>query len=170
MSTPPTVRRPRTAGWGFRRQLPGPLVLGADVLLATLGIFLVLLGGAGCASREVETAPDFTLSAAVAPPTATPNMARDVARGKRLAQDKGCLGCHTVDGRDQVGPTWKGLYGKTETLEGGGRVEVNDEYLEESIARPNAKEVQGFLPDIMPAIELNREEINAIIAYIKSLR
>ena len=64
MSTPPTVRRPRTAGWRFRRQLPGRLVLGADVLLATLGIFLVLLGGAGCASREVETAPDFTLSAA----------------------------------------------------------------------------------------------------------
>ena len=137
--------------------------------LFLLGLILGIVAGACGRSPPATLAPRGT-AAAVAPPTATPNMARDVARGKRLAQDKGCLGCHTVDGRDQVGPTWKGLYGKTETLEGGGKVEVNDEYLEESIARPNAKEVQGFLPDIMPAIELNREEINAIIAYIKSLR
>ena len=48
----------------FCRRLPVRRVLGAGVLLAALGVFLVLLGGAGCASSEVETAPGFSLPAA----------------------------------------------------------------------------------------------------------
>jgi cytochrome c oxidase subunit 2 len=69
-----------------------------------------------------------------------------------------------------VGPTWRGLYGRTEELEGGETVDVNEEYLAESIASPNAKVVQGFLPNIMPAIDLTDVETNALIAYIKSLQ
>jgi hypothetical protein len=34
------------------------------LLLAAVGIFLLLLAGAGCASDEVETAPGFSLPAA----------------------------------------------------------------------------------------------------------
>jgi cytochrome c oxidase subunit 2 len=69
-----------------------------------------------------------------------------------------------------VGPTWQGLYGKTELLEGSQTVVVSEEYLSQSIANPNAKVVEGFLTNIMPVIDLTEEEINAIIAYIKSLQ
>ncbi len=34
------------------------------LLAVVVGIFLLLLGGAGCASDEAETAPDFSLPAA----------------------------------------------------------------------------------------------------------
>ena len=87
-----------------------------------------------------------------------------------MANEKSCLGCHTTDGRDQVGPTWKGLFGKTEELRGGGTAKVDEAYLRESIDDPNAKLVQGFLPDIMLQIELTNDETNAIIAFTKSLQ
>jgi cytochrome c1 len=89
-----------------------------------------------------------------------------------LASQFGCTGCHPVTGGGGVGPTWKGLFGKTETLEGGSTVFVETGYLRESIVSPGAKIVQGF-PNIMPtnfAQRLSSEEIDAIIEYIKTLQ
>ncbi|MES2113708.1 MAG: cytochrome B, partial [Pseudomonadota bacterium] len=37
-------------------------------------------------------------------------------QGRLLAQARGCVACHSADGSPGVGPTWKGLYGKQETL------------------------------------------------------
>jgi len=54
----------RNGRWRFRQRLPIRPDLGAGVLMAALGVFLALLGGAGCASGEVETAPGFSLPAA----------------------------------------------------------------------------------------------------------
>ena len=140
-------------------------------LLALLVVMAMLVGGAGCASKDVETAPPIgSGETTTLPHSATPNIARDIARGKRLAQEKGCLGCHTTDGRDQVGPTWKKLYGKTETVVGNGIVNVDEAYLRESIVEPNSQVVEGFRPDIMPGFELADGEIEAIIAYIRSLQ
>lgn len=87
-----------------------------------------------------------------------------IEQGRELAADQGCLGCHSVDGSSSVGPTWKDLYGKTETLSNGSTVKVDADYLKESILNPNAKIVQGYSA-IMPAYELSEEEINALIAY-----
>lgn len=92
-----------------------------------------------------------------------------VERGKQLAQANGCLGCHTTDGRPSVGPTWLGLYGRVETLQDGSTVTVDEAYLKEAILDPNAKIVKGF-PPAMPAFEtLSDEELQALIAFIKSL-
>lgn len=85
--------------------------------------------------------------------------------GKELAQSKGCLACHNF--RDSsIGPTWQGLYGKTQTLVDGTQVEVDDEYLKEAILAPSARVVKGFAP-IMPALELTELELTAVIAYIR---
>ncbi|MBQ12673.1 MAG: hypothetical protein CMJ45_14130 [Planctomyces sp.] len=116
----------------------------------------------GASTESIETPTPI--------PTATGNIGRDIARGKRIAREKGCLGCHTTDGRDQVGPTWKGLYGKPETLVDAGSVKVDEGYLKESIVDPNAQLVQGFPPNIMPGLDLAEGEVDAIIAYIRSLR
>lgn len=48
-------------------------------------------------------------------------------------------------------------------------MQVDEEYLRESIRNPNAKVVQGFAP-IMPQFSLSDAQIEALIAYIKSLR
>ena len=133
-------------------------------------VLVLLCIAVACGGGAAEsTTTDATAAPAVLL-TATPNVAREVARGKRLAQDNACLGCHTIDGRDQVGPTWQGLYGRMEQFEGGGAVEVEEGYLRESIRNPNAKIVRGYLPGIMPTIEVTDEEIDALIAFIKSLR
>jgi cytochrome c oxidase subunit 2 len=90
-------------------------------------------------------------------------------QGRLIAQSKGCVACHSVDGAPSVGPTWKGLFGKQETLEGGVTVAVDEAYLKQSINDPKAKVVKGF-PNIMPPNQLSDEEMAAMIDYIKTVR
>jgi cytochrome c oxidase subunit 2 len=88
-----------------------------------------------------------------------------VAQGQALAQAKGCVACHTVDGSRGVGPTWKGLFGKTETLESGASVKVDEAFLQSFIRDP--KPVKGY-PPVMPKMDVSDDELAALIAYIRS--
>jgi len=90
-------------------------------------------------------------------------------QGRLLAQARGCAGCHSIDGSAGVGPSWKGLFGKTETLEGGASAVVDDAYLRESIADPKAKVVRGFAP-IMPQQPFSEAELAAMVEYIRTLK
>lgn len=92
-----------------------------------------------------------------------------VERGQRLFAAK-CAACHTVDGVRSVGPPMDGLYGTEETLDNGEKVLVDDNYLRESMLDPNAKVVATY-PAAMTSFagQLDDDEINAIIEYIKSL-
>ncbi len=89
-------------------------------------------------------------------------------KGKELAQAQGCTACHSVDGSNGAGPSWKGLYGKTENFADGGSASVDDAYLKESIAEPNAKIVKGYSP-AMPPYKLSDEDLKALLHYIKNL-
>jgi cytochrome c oxidase subunit 2 len=83
---------------------------------------------------------------------------------------KGCNSCHNLDGTRSKGPSWKGIWGKMETLNNGTKVLVDEAYVRESMMQPQAKIVQGFEP-IMPTFQglLKPNEINGLVAYIKSL-
>lgn len=94
--------------------------------------------------------------------------AAKISQGQALSQSKGCVACHTVDGSPRVGPTWKGLYGKQETMKDGSTALVDEAYLRSFIRDPQARQVKGFQP-IMPRIELSDEELAALVAYIQSL-
>lgn len=81
--------------------------------------------------------------------------------------------CPSVDGSPRVGPTWKGLFGKERALADGSTVKADEAYLRESIVDPNAKIAKGFPSDVMPqdfGQKLSEADIEAIIAYIKTLR
>jgi cytochrome c oxidase subunit II len=119
----------------------------------------------------LKAQPTFAVTLAAPAAGATGAMAAGagpVAQGQALAQSKGCAACHTVDGSARVGPTWKGLYGKTETLKDGSTAQVDDAYLQGFIRDPLARGVKGF-PAVMPKIELSDEELAALVAYIRSL-
>ena len=89
-----------------------------------------------------------------------------VEQGEQLARDQGCIACHSLDGAPSVGPTWKGLVGKSETLIDGSSVLVDEAYLKESIVNPSAKLVKGYAP-IMPAAQLTDDQLDALVAYLK---
>lgn len=95
-----------------------------------------------------------------------------VAFGQRIYKSRNCNTCHSVDGTPATGPTWKGLYGKTETFADGSSGLVDDNYISESILQPQAKVVAGFTGANMPSYQgqLEPEHIAALIEYMKTLK
>ena len=111
--------------------------------------------------------PTGTQSDPVLSPTI--DIAQQIARGRRLVERNNCLGCHSVDGRTYSAPTLKGLFGSIRQLEGGATATADEEYLRESIKRPNEKIVLDYFPDAMPAVFFSDAEVDAMVEYIKSL-
>ena len=93
------------------------------------------------------------------------------ALGAMLYTKKGCSSCHSIDGSTRVGPSWKDDYDTMVPLQGGGTVKMDEDYIRESIMKPQAKIHAGF-PPTMPSFEgqLKEREVQALIAYIKSLK
>ena len=101
-------------------------------------------------------------------------MEAKVPPGAQLFQEKGCKACHSIDGAPGLGPTVKGLFGKTVTVltDGKERTIAADEiYLRKSLLEPNADIVKGF-PPIMPSQKglLADQELDALISYLKELK
>lgn len=88
--------------------------------------------------------------------------------GAKIVQSN-CKACHSIDGSKIVGPTLKGLFGKKEPLTTGEEVNVDENYLIESILQPGAKIVRGY-PNAMPPQNLTDAELASVIAYIKTLK
>jgi len=93
------------------------------------------------------------------------------ATGQRVAAERGCLRCHTVDGTPHIGPTFAGLWGSRVPLISGGSVVADGAYLTESMMDPLAKLHAGF-PPVMPSYfgRLSAVETAALVELIRSLR
>jgi len=89
-------------------------------------------------------------------------------KGRQLVESHGCRACHSQDGSTSLGPGWKDLYGRSEQLADGTRVQVDEAYLKESILEPQARLVQGY-PPVMVAYTFSQDELAAVVAFIKSL-
>lgn len=92
-------------------------------------------------------------------------------QGKHLSETRGCIACHSADGSSKIGPTFKALYGHAVELSDGSHVQADENYLRQSIEEPQARLVKGYSP-VMPTFkgQMNSVEINALVAYIKSLK
>ena len=82
-------------------------------------------------------------------------------RGQEISTQQGCSACHTVDGSLGVGPSWQGMFGRTQTLADGSTVVVDEEYFRESIRYPRRKLVQGY-PNVMSPYLMEEEELQEI--------
>ncbi len=107
--------------------------------------------------------------AAAAGPGTKVDPTGDPGRGGQLAQAKGCTACHTADGSKLVGPTWKGAYGRRETLLGrDAPVPVDDAYLVRAIRDPQADVVKGY-GAVMPPQRVSDQDVRDLAAYIRAL-
>ena len=89
--------------------------------------------------------------------------------GEKLYKGQ-CAACHSLDGSKMTGPTWKGLYLSSREMVNGEKVTADEEYLRESIVKPDAKIVKGY-QNVMPSFGyLSDAQINGLIEYIKSLK
>ena len=104
-------------------------------------------------------------SKAAEPVALTPEAKEAVA----LAQAKGCLACHSTDGKPMgMGPTWKGLFGKQRDMIDGTSVIADEAYIRLSITNPTAQRLITA-NTAMPVIPLSDDELNKLVAYISSL-
>lgn len=111
---------------------------------------------------HVGEKPATPIEANVLPPS-TPSS------GKDLLDKYGCTACHSLDGSPSPGPTFKGLYGSQRTLADGKTVTATDDYLKESIEKPDAKIVKGFDP-VMPTMTIPSADLHAIVEYLETIK
>ena len=90
--------------------------------------------------------------------------------GQALWAQKGCQGCHSVDGSILNAPTWKGLWMEKQQLSDGTEVVADENYIRESILYPQKKIVAGWGNAMSSYLgQLDDRDINSIIAYMKTL-
>jgi cytochrome c oxidase subunit 2 len=91
-------------------------------------------------------------------------------RGEKKYHSK-CETCHSTDGTRVIGPSWKGIWGKQEDLEGGRTVLVDENYLRKHILNAGQDVVKGY-PNQMPVFagQLSEKDVEGIIEYIKTLK
>jgi cytochrome c oxidase subunit II len=94
--------------------------------------------------------------------------------GLAVLRQNGCMACHSLDGRNLVGPSFKGLY-NFERVVLIGREEhtiiADDDYIVRAIYQPDAEIVKGYNRGLMQSYEklITPEEIKLIIDYLKTL-
>jgi cytochrome c oxidase subunit 2 len=129
----------------------------------------------GVAKYEVQTPQEYMVPGTATPPSTgekSSGAPKSLAeKGKDLYTSKGCFACHTTDGTTKIGPTFLHAFGRTEELQDGSKVTVDENYIRESLLEPQAKLVKGFPPSMPPFKGvLTEDEISSLIAYIKSLK
>jgi cytochrome c oxidase subunit 2 len=92
-----------------------------------------------------------------------------VEAGEFLFQQRGCVTCHSGL-KDARGPDLTGVFGAAGLMVGGESVVKDETYLFESILYSSKRVVDGYTA-LMPSFanQLSVEDVNNIIAYIKSL-
>lgn len=136
-------------------------------------------------ARSTDVAPSRSSEAPKAPADTPPDVvpmprevpARDPVEntraneGRQLFLKLQCANCHSGKAGAKA-PNLGALYGSKVALKGGAETTADEAYLAESVRKPKAKVVDGWEP-IMPAYDETQataEEVNALVAYLKSLK
>jgi cytochrome c oxidase subunit 2 len=100
-----------------------------------------------------------------------PEETQEIPAGMAILEKHGCLDCHTTDGSELVGPSFKDIYGRETvivTLEGEKTITVDEAYLKKAVYDPSSEIVKGF-EDMMPPYkeEIPEEELDTLIGFFK---
>ena len=101
--------------------------------------------------------------------------AKDDPVGYAQSQHKAvCAACHSLDGTRLAGPSFKGIFGRKQTIIRKGNelekieVTIDESYLLRAINDPLAEHPEGY-PPAMPNPNLNISEQKALVKWLKSL-
>jgi cytochrome c oxidase subunit 2 len=95
--------------------------------------------------------------------------------GLIVLKKNACTSCHSLDGTKIIGPSFKGAWGRTETVVTNGaerEITVNEEYIGTSLDDPNADVVKGYNPGLMISYKelVGEEDFKQIVEYLKTLK
>ncbi len=90
--------------------------------------------------------------------------------GMKVYTQRGCKQCHSLDGVDGDGPSWKDLFGSTRSFADGTTRVADEDYIRESILNPGSQVVAGF-DNVMPTFQgqIKDPEVTGVIEYLKSI-
>lgn len=92
-----------------------------------------------------------------------------VGEGANLFLSQGCAACHQ-SGASQIAPNLQGLFGSTRVFTDESELIADEAYIRRSIITPTANIIKGYPPAMPPFAHLPEGQIDALVAYIKSLR
>lgn len=116
-------------------------------------------------AEELETVIEFFEGGMV--------MEKKGAKGAKIAENEGCLGCHSTDGSEIVGPSFKNMIDRKLTAEHmGKKIEVTADirYIIDSIKNPDDYVVDGYDGGMMPSYDLSDEDMKALIEFFSTLK
>ena len=124
--------------------------------IAITAVIVALLAGATLAVYSYDPAQE-------------PATAVGAADGQTVFLTAGCTGCHTINGvaeTGQIGPNLTELSARA-----GDRIEglTAEEYVRQSVLDPQAYIVDGY-GEFMPALPLDAEEVDSLVAFLLSER
>jgi len=135
---------------------------------------LTIASAAWLAACGNQSAPqtDSAGETATKPAETKPEAPKDseAAKGKLVFIQTGCNACHMSPTVGKDYPDLRGLYGSEVKLKDGTTVVADEAYLREAILEPNKTVVAGYQPSMPPYSYLKEEQVNQLIAYIKSLK
>jgi cytochrome c oxidase subunit 2 len=95
----------------------------------------------------------------------------------RMIYERLCKSCHTIDGSALIGPSFKGLWGKSKEMESGATHKVDSSvegrtYLRESVLTPGKEIVKGYPNQMTPFTWGDKTDsyLEGIEAYLESLK
>ena len=91
--------------------------------------------------------------------------------GQKIFQTN-CTACHLTTEAKLIGPGLKGVFGRMRDFEKGRSLRADENYLRESILKPEEKIVRGYKDVVMTSFQgqLNEDELQGVIEYLKTLK
>ena len=89
-------------------------------------------------------------------------------QARRLAETRGCLACHSLDGSRGIGPSWLGSWGAHRRFADGSEALVDVAYLREAMQQPALRIVEGY-DNVMLPTGFTEAELQLMTDFIAGL-
>ncbi len=137
--------------------------------------YFVMLGGLllliGCAERTETTTSSEGAPLKPAQNRIGPNPDPELVKQGELVYNKQACGtCHMNPKSVIKAPDLKGLYMSQVALTDGTTLTADEDYLRTAIVEPNKHIVKGYQNMMPPYKQLSEKELDALIAYLISLK